>query len=265
MPIDGKNMLTPDFWANMAAEHIYTTAERRVTSAKTLETIILWAFGFFSVGGFALNLFGALKEFNHWALICFGVCFFLLVLAYYYAGKSQFPDSQTFRMGDIQQIATAFSDSAKTQTRVFKTATALTGVAFFFLALGLLILFGTVKKEEEKVVTPQAHQPVVKTGVEKRNDSLFLPITIQWRKNEPVHISILKSDIVKVGTATSTVESRLYGGTFYADTSGHIYYSHLILPKDSVKNVVIRTLVSHKIADTLSERISSIKLTIPAS
>ena len=257
-------MLTPDFWANMAAEHIYTTAERRVTSAKTLETIILWAFGFFSVGGFALRLFGTLKEFNDWALICFGVCFFLLVLAYYYAGKSQFPDSQTFRMGDIQQIATAFSDSAKTQTSVFKTATALTGVAFFFLALGLLILFGTVK-EEEKVVTRQLQQPVIKTGVEKRNDSLFLPITIQWRNDEPVHLSILKSEIVKVGTATSTIESRLYGGTFYTDTSGRIYYSHLILPKDSVKNVVIRTIVSQKVADTLSERISSIKLAVPAS
>ncbi len=262
MPLGDKHMVDADFWANMAAEHIYSTAGRRVVSAETLRTIILWAFGFFSVGGFALNLFGTLKNFHQLSLVCFGICFLLLVLAYYFAGQAQFPASKTFKVGSTTEIADAFSNSAKKQTNIFQIATTLTGIGFFFLAVGLLIQFGNVKEVRKVAALPE--QPIVKTVIKKRKDSLFVPVIIQWKKDEPVYLSIVKLEIIKAKTVNRTVETNLFDGLFYPDSLGRVFYSYSVLPKDSVKSMIVRTTVTKKTSDTLSERMVSIKLTIPS-
>jgi len=261
MSISDQNKTDANFWCNFSAEQVYNSSERRAKSVEALKAVIVWAFALFSVGGFVVTLFGSLKDYSVYGLICFGIAFFMLTLSYHLAGKAQYPVMKNYVQDDPSEIADAFNEAVEKQTGAFKRAAATTAVGFFFLALGILIQFGSVKKEQAQIVQPVT-VAIVKTGVEKRSDSIFVPVTVQWKKNAPIYLSYVKLEALKENGAIQQKETPIYSQIFYADSLGRLFHSHLFLPKDSIKNLVVKAGVLQQNADTLYERIISIKISL---
>jgi hypothetical protein len=262
MAIADKNIANENFWCNLSAENIYSSADRRQKSVDALKAIILYAFGLFSVGGFMLNIFGAVKDFDSSALYAFGIAFFLLTVAYFLAGQAQFPAEAKYKQADPVEIAEAHNKSVRQQSRWFRGAAAVTGVAFFSLAIGILIQFATVK-DKKTAASPPAPDLILKTGMEKKGDTIFIPVTAQWKKNEPIHLSYIKTETVKSGNTSTYVETPFFSRTFYADTAGRLFYSLPILPKDSIKTLIVRASIQKTTADTTIEKNTSVKLSLP--
>ena len=262
MPIDGNSSPTnPVFWQNLAAEHIYNSADRRTASVEALKAVISWAFTIFSLGGFALTLFGQLKDFDQNALIAFGIAFFLLTLAYYVASRAQFPSVEKFKLGDSRAIADAYSNTVRLQAVTFRWAAAFTGLGFFFFASGLLIQFGTVKQNSKLASDVISEIPFIKATVEKRGDTTYVPVTINWQKSQPLTLMYIKLSSAK-GSA-SLKETPLLTQVLHTDSTGAVFCSLRLAEKDSVQNLIIRTITKQKsVKDTTIERTISIRLPV---
>jgi hypothetical protein len=258
MAINDTNIANDNFWLNMAAESAYSSSEKRTKSVESLKAIIIWAFALFSAGGFAFTLFGSLKEFDTYALLCFGAAFFLLTIAYVQAGRAQYPVAQSYNPLAPAEIKTAISEVVKTQANRFKWASGITSVAFFFLATGFLVEFGTVKNKKTETARPEKSF-FVKTGLEKRNDSVYVPVTVMAKKNATVMLTFIKSAAGAVEDPKNTQVS----GIFYADSTGNFYHTYATA-KDSAKNIFVKVTVIQSVnADTTHEQSDIIKLAIP--
>lgn len=258
---DKNNSTNPDFWMNLAAEHIYNSADRRTASVEALKAVILWAFGIFSAGGFTLTMFGALKDFDTYALYSFGIAFFLLTSAYYIASEAQFPRVEKFKLGEPGKIADAYSNTVKSQSAIFKVASAITGIAFFFLAAGLLIEFYTIKNNNQQQTIVSTNDPFIKAGVENRGNLTYIPVSIEWKKNEPVQLTYIKTTSKKGSNIIQ--ETTLFNQVFYTDTLGRIFHSYPLSIKDAVKNLTLKVTVTPKSTkDTTIERTMYLKLSL---
>lgn len=152
MAIEGKIKPTEDFWINLSAESIYGSSERIAKAGETLKTVITWAFGIFTVGGFALTVFGTnFKSYSPWGLYLFGTAFFLLTIAQVFIVKSQAPVTKEYNDQDPAEVKKVFVEKVRVQSAIFSWAMGITFTAFFLLAAGILIQFAALtKKEVEK-------------------------------------------------------------------------------------------------------------------
>jgi len=242
------------FWLNLAAEQVYGSGEKRENSVKGLTTVILWTFGLFASGGM-LSIFGGIKELDFWALVSFGIAFFFLSLAYMLANRALYPVAKELNPAEVSSVKKAFSEAVIKQTERFKWAAGFTAMGFFFLAGGILLAFWTAKKTcTEKPVT----QLYVKTGVEKINDTAFIPVTILNKEKSTVVLSFFDTDVKKDSLIKDTL---LYSGIYYTDSTGRFYYSYKVNNKN-VKNVRVRATVSQAI-DVLFEQTRTVNLKIP--
>lgn len=252
MPIDGKIKPNEDFWQNLASESIYNSAEKIAGASTALKTVITWAFGIFSVGGFSLTVFGnLLKDYNWWALIIFGIAFFLLTIAYALASQAQYPIAKKYNDAVPAEIKAAFSEVVSTQSKFFKTASTVTILGVFLIALGILIQFGNIKKSGAVKTEPLSY---LKTGVEKRGDSVFIPVTLVDKAKTAVALSFFHTGIKK--------DSLLYSGVYYTDAAGRLYYSYRII-NDSIKKVLVKATVRlSESADSLFEQTRIVNVNI---
>jgi hypothetical protein len=253
MPIDGKNKPNEDFWQNIASESIYNSSEKITASTTALKTVITWAFGIFAVGGFSFSVFGnSLKEYNFYALISFGIAFFLLTIAYALASQAQYPVAKKFNDSQPVEIKAAFSEVVATQSKFFKAAAAITITGVFLIAVGILIQFGNIKKTN---AVKHERLSYIKAGVEKRSDSTFIPVTLVDKENAAVTLSFFDNGIKK--------DTLLYTGVYYTDAGGRLYYSYRVI-NDSIKKVLVKATVRlSESADTLFEQTRMINLNIP--
>jgi hypothetical protein len=258
MAIEDKNIAQPEFWLNIAAESIYNSPGKRKESVDTLQKIILWAFAIFASGGFAMTVFGDVKNYNKLALCSFGIGYFLLTISYAVSNEALYPVLKTYRPNDPVDIEDKFSESVVLQTKKFKRAAMISIVGFFALAVGILIQFGNVHKDEVK------GKPVafaLNAIVVRQGDSLFIPVVAGGKKGGTIKLSFIpfrmdKKDAIIEGQS-------LYDGVFLADTAGLLNYSY-IPPRDStIKYITIRSIVAEKnVKDTTIERIYSVRLSL---
>lgn len=255
MALSDRNTTGPAFWANLAAEQIYNTPERRQQSVEALKTLIAWAFTLFSVGGFALNLFGTFKEFSRVALICFGLTFLFLTIAYYLASKAQFPDLASYIPGDISQIQDAFNASSTEQSEKFETASIVTGIGFSLLAVGLLIQFATFQRD---TVSKPSSLPKIElsTSYQKVGDSAFLPITVQWLESHPIKVTITAFRKSVPNQAPVWRDTLLLSKIFHTDTAGRFFYSQIVYTTDSAIGYTVRVSSMIKQNDSMLTEIT---------
>ncbi|OOQ58796.1 hypothetical protein [Mucilaginibacter pedocola] len=257
MAINDKNMAGGDFWCNVAAESIYTSADRRAKAADSLKTVITWAFGVFSTGGFAVSLFGSIKEFNGSALICLGVAFFLLTIAYCVANMAQYPVSETYNAQDPVEITIAFSKAVKHQATVFNTAVIISSSGFFFFALGLLLQFTHVKSNPPKIPLPAPF--TLNTSIQLKDGKMYIPVTVRAGKNDSVNVAIYNSTPPKVGKVAAVL---LFSVILKPDTAGIVYYSYSRQAEDSVKAITVTASIEKKNGDTIAEQKNTANLKI---
>jgi hypothetical protein len=242
----------------MAAESIYNSAEKRTKSVESLKTVIVWAFTLFSVGGFAVSLFGKLNEFHTYALISFGIAFFMLTIAYVQAGRAEYPVVNEYNPNEAKDIKKALSNVVAAQSERFKWASGITSIGFFFLAIGLLIQFGAVKKETKEIEKVSSSFDM-KVGVERRGDNVFIPMTIMSKKNERVEISII-NDTSLVFSADP--KKLLFNQAFYTDSIGRLYYSYT-MEQDTIKTLLVKATIQQKNeGDVLVEQSKVIRVKI---
>jgi len=251
-------MAGSDFWCNIAAESIYNSADRRAKAADTLKTLITWAFGLFSTGGFAVSLFGSIKEFNGCALICFGIAFFLLTIAYCVANMAQYPVAQTFNAQNPAAIAVSFSQAVKKQAHVFNIAVVISSLGFFFFALGLLLQFAHVKGNATQIPTPS--RLMLNTGVYLQDGKMYIPIAVKAGRNDTVNIAIYNNTPSKSGN--SAVPELLFAAPLKADTSGMLFYSYCRSAADTLKALTVTASVQKRNQDTIAEQKNTVALKV---
>jgi hypothetical protein len=245
MPIDGKIKANEDFWINLSAETIYGSSERVAKAADTLKTVITWAFGVFSVGGFTLTVFGdSLKDYNQTALLLFGFAFALLTIAQILIARAQSPFSKKYLDTDPVEIKKTFSEATVTQIRAFRLAMGVSFTGFLLLAIGILVQFANLKTKEKDIKEPVVL--LLKTGIEKRSDTISIPVTVQFKANAPIQVTItnLTVDPAKPVPESSPVRL-LYNNVFYTDTSGRMYFSYR-LDTTLVKTVLVKATAREK-------------------
>jgi hypothetical protein len=261
MAIHEENTAGKDsFWLNWAAETIYYSGDKREVSVKTLITVITWTFGLFAAGtGGLLSIFGGVREFNPLALLSFGVAFFFLSLAYFFAHRALFPIAKSFRPAEVAGIKAGFSEVVIKQTKRFRFAAGFTATGFFFLATAIFLQFWSVSKEKEK--SAQKYSYAVSAAVEKRGDTIFVPITATGKPLQPVQLNIYKtSHPDSIGsTKSKSLESKI----FRSDNTGRFYFSYPVNPMDSVKIMVMQVVFREKgTADSLEEISKAIRVII---
>jgi hypothetical protein len=173
------------------------------------------------------------------------------------ANRALYPVPKALNPAEAGSIKTAFSETVKKQTERFKWAAGFTATGFFFLALGILLAFWTVKK-------PYAEKPMLtfymKTGVEKAGDSINIPVTIMDKKNEAITLSFINTGSFD---SAGNIKKLLFSKVCYTDTSGRLYYSYHV-KCDSIKKILVKATVKQiATADTLIEMVHTRKITIP--
>ncbi|HMI79316.1 MAG TPA: hypothetical protein VK484_11015 [Ferruginibacter sp.] len=264
MAIEGKIKPDEDFWINLSAESIYGSSERMVKAGETLKTVITWAFGIFTVGGFALTIFGTnLKTYDHYGLYLFGGAFFLLTIAQILIVKSQAPVTISYNPYDPVQINIIFVEKVRTQSAIFNWAMGIAFTAFFLLAAGILIQFAALtKKDEEKKCPPFL---IVNTGIEKRANATSIPVTVEYKKDKnPIQVTITNLTTGTNNPLPVNSPLRLLVDTvFYTDKAGKLYYSYK-LAVDSVKTLLVKITAREKDSTNNFQELSKlITLNIP--
>ncbi len=258
MAISDTNKANEDFWCNIAAESIYGSSERRAKSVDSLKTLITWAFGLFSTGGFAFTLFGNIKDFDGYALINFGIAFFLLTIAYSVANMAQYPVAETYRPSEPVAIANSFSRAVKKQMRIFNVAVGVVSLGFFFFALGLLLQFANVRKNASpKIsVTPGL---MLNTSVLKKGGTIYIPMTIRAGKNDSVDIKICNNATSK---QKDTIPKILFTASLRADSNGMLYYSYSQARADSITSILVEASLRKVTFDTVALQTKTVALVI---
>lgn len=251
MAINETNITSDNFWLNMAAEAVYSAAQKRSKSVENLKTAISWGFGLFSISGFVIALFGPVKEYDSKALICFGIAFAMLTVAYIVASNAEFPVMESFNTNVTDEIKNAFSETVKKQTEIFKWAAGVAAVAFFLIVAGILVQT-TFKKEILKPVIIKMPPAFIKAGFEKNGKVNTIPVTIMADKTQPITLSFIN--------ATKNPNNLLFEETYYTDSIGRLYYSYKI-PTDSIKSIAVRVIIKEKqIADTVIEHMYTVSV-----
>src|SRR6187551_1393420 len=160
MPIADTNVVGDLFWANMAAEQVYDSFNKRKAAVESLQKLIQWSFGLFTVGGVVASFFSTREQYSLLALGILGAGYAILVIAYYFTTRAAFPVAMEMRPNQPDNISAAFTEALLINTRRFEIASAVTLIGFSFLAIGILIQFvGPPKKEknEKKEATLSFH------------------------------------------------------------------------------------------------------------
>jgi hypothetical protein len=233
MPIDSNNTPGDDrFWLNLAAETIYGSPQKREDSVKGLTSLIVWTFGLFAAGtGGFLSIFGGIRDFSFNTLIAFSFAFFFLCLAYYLANRALYPVAKSLIPADVSSIKTAFSETTTKQTVRFQWASCFTAIGFFCLAAGIFFQFWSLSKPIHPKLSPEYY---MNTKVERRGDSIFIPVTIVNNKTHAVELSIINNSNLD---SISNNKKILFKRVFLTDTAGRLYYSYH-LSCDTLKNVI---------------------------
>jgi hypothetical protein len=263
MSIADKNMADEDFWCNLAAESIYSSADRRSKSVEALKGVITWAFGLFTTGGFFLGLFGKINDTNPVALVSLGIGFSLLTIAYSQAYKAQYPVPETFRPLVPEDVLNAFKSAVVAQSKLFKQAVTITSAGITFIAIGILIAFGTIKPSTPPKMTAPPSGLVIRTGVEKKGGLVYVPVIMMGKPNDLVDLSLINTTPIS-GAKDSAKTGRLLSGLpMYADTAGRLYYSFSFKPADTIKTLLlIVDRRESKIKDTLLRQVAAINLNV---
>lgn len=187
-------------------------------------------------------------------------CIFLLVIAYVLAGKAQYPVAKTYHPNDVADISKAFREAVAEQTKQFKRAAGVTMLGFFFLAVGILFLFCHAKEQPPKPKEVMINPLILKAGIEKRNDSVFIPVTAIAAKDTNLkdtnNIITLSIAAIRKGK-----DSTLCNMPYKLDTASRFFYSYLV--PDSVKacdTFLVKVGVSSVKGDVTTERFTSVKV-----
>lgn len=194
MAIDGTIKPNESFWINLSAESIYGSSEKISKATETLKTVITWAFAIFSVGGLGLSAFGnSFKDYDSCTLFCLGVGFSLLTICYFLSSYAQFPVAKKYKDTHPVEIKQVFSNRVKTQSFFFKLATGLTFLGLFCIALAILLQFNHMKENAiESNKKASSSLIVIMTGVERKNDTTDIPVTITNVKTKKIILSFIK-------------------------------------------------------------------------
>jgi hypothetical protein len=261
MAITDKYIANETFWLNIAAENIYSSFEKRAASVSYLKKVIEWAFAIFTTTGFVGGTFGvSINGFSIISLVCFGFAFSFLVFAYVLAGKAQYPVAKTYHPNDVADISKAFGQAVTEQTKQFKIASKVTIWGFLFLAFGVLFMFWHANQPPCKPKEVMINPLILKAGIEKRNDSVFIPVTAMAAKDTSLkdtnniitlYISVIRKE----------KDSIICNKPYKLDTAGHFFYSYLV--PDSVKacdTFIVKVGVSSVIGNVTTERFNSVKV-----
>jgi len=246
------------FWLNMSAESIYNSFAKREASVKSLITIILWTFGLFAAGtGGFLSIFGGIKDFDGWALFALGIAFFFLCLAYFFANRALYPIASLFRPAEVKGFQEAFSETTKTQTERFRTASGFTAAGFFFLAFGIFLQFRSLSKPK-----PVCNIPTIslQASIEKRGDSVNVPVTAMSKGRQAVELYFYNS--TNIDSITNNIKKLIFNRVFKTDSLGRLYYSYYV-PSDTIKAIIVKaTFREMSKPDSVEEKTKAIKLII---
>jgi hypothetical protein len=253
MPIADQNRADEKFWCNLAAESIYNAPERRSKSIEALKSVITWILGLFSTGGLALGLFGGVKEFSIVSLVSLGVGFAFLLIAYAKAYESGYPVAKSFSPLVSKEVAEALSETIKAQTRLFQHAVRWTSVGAFFVALGILVAFGSMHREQPPATVKP--WPIVTASLQKKGDTSFVAVMVMGNKNDLYTLSLL-------GDVGKTRHSLFYR-PFLADTAGRLYNSLPFFAGDSIKNVTLMVARCQRTDhDTTVDQTTTVKMLV---
>jgi len=261
MAIEDKKIASETFWLNIAAENIYSSFEKRATSVGNLKKVIEWAFAIFTTTGFVGGTFGVtITGFNIISLVSFGIAFCLLVIAYVLAGKAHYPVAKTYHPNDVADISKAFGEAVAEQTKQFKRASGVTILGFFFLAFGILFLFRYAKQQPSPPVKVIINPLLIKAGIEKRNDSVFIPVTAMAEKDTSLK-NTNNTVILSISAIRNGKDFSLCNNPYKLDTAGRFFYSYQV--PDSAKaydTFLVRVGVSRVMGDVTTERFTSVKV-----
>jgi hypothetical protein len=113
-----------------------------------------------------------------------------------------------------------------------------------------------------KTAPQQQYQNLnMKTGIERKGDSIFIPVAIQFEKNTAVELSL--TNTTKNEKTKKLLNKMIFDQIFYTDSSGWLYYSNYLRPSDSIKTLVVKSTAKQKVvADTILEQSVIVNLNI---
>ena len=254
MGVEGQTVVNDIFWANYAADKIYTSFERRAKSVDNLQAFIKWTFSLFTGSGLILTYFGK-GDIGGQVLVILGAGFFLLMAGYYFAANCGFPITENINPNEALSIKKAYSDAIRKSDRNFNLANIVTMLGAFALALGILLQFNEgadkKKKDDEKAAILAAAKTVphralmLNAYLQKSGDDLLVPFITRGDKNSVVSIRISAVDSFMANKIYPAKDTELFSGSFPADTAG-ISMGVFPLPKKMKKRHLILTAVAGK-------------------
>jgi len=249
MALNDTNVVNELFWTNYAAEKIYTTFTARAKAVENLQAFIKWTLTLFASGGLVLTFFSQ-AQLTGYALFFWGVGFACFVFGYYYSTYAGFPITKEMDPNDAASIAGAYGGAVKKSDNNFLLAQQWTIVGVFFIALGILVQFGTGGCKKDPPVIKKDTPLQLNTYLQKDGKSSLVPFLVHAEKSSIVHIRLSVSDTLAANIFSTTNDSVLLIRSFKTDTNGIAAGVYAVPPQLKRKFIIMTAIEGRPSADS---------------